>query len=87
MGLGNWVGMATEEFLFALPLTIAAVFGAGSPVGYSPGYTPAGGSGQPVELGTYTDKGHSGVQSAVDNLFNSPRVEQHPSQPPAPVTP
>jgi hypothetical protein len=85
--LGTWVGMAAEEFLFALPLTIAAVFGAGSPVGYSPGYTPAGGSDHPWNLSTYTDQGHSGVQRAVDNLFNSPSVEQHPSQAPAPATP
>jgi hypothetical protein len=77
--------MAAEEFLFALPLTIVAVFGSGSPVGYSPGYTPAGGSDHWWNVSTWTDKGHSGVQQAVDNFFNTPAVEQHPSGEPAPA--
>lgn len=84
-GLGKWAGAAVEEFLFALPGTLPAIFVAGSPAGYSPGYTPAGGSGHPWNVSTYTDKGHTGVQKVVDNLFNSPSVEQHPSQPPAPT--
>jgi len=84
-GLGTWVGAATEESLFALPLTLAAIFGPGSPIGYSPGYTPVGGSDHWWNLGTWTDKGHGGVQNAVDKLFNSPSVEQHPSQAPVPA--
>jgi hypothetical protein len=84
-GLGKWIGMATEEFLFSLPMTAVSVFGTGSPVGYSPGYTPVGGSDHWWNMSTWTDKGHGGVQRAVDNLFNSPSVEQHPSQAPPPA--
>jgi hypothetical protein len=87
-GLGKWAGAAAEEFLFALPGTLPAVFGPGSPLGYSPGYSPDGGSDHWWNLSTYTDPAHGGVQRAVDNYFNKPSVEQHPSQaPPAPAPP
>ncbi len=50
----------------------------GSPLGYSPGWSPVGGF-----LGNAEDQGQSKVQQAVDNYFNNPAVDQHPSQPPA----
>ncbi|WP_437648055.1 hypothetical protein [Sorangium sp. So ce362] len=90
--LGRYVGSAAEEFLFNLPGTLVAV-GVGSPLGYSPGWSPAGGwlgqketeiSGKKVNR---ENDAHRAVQRAVDNYFNSPDVEQHPSQPPASAQP
>jgi hypothetical protein len=78
--LGRYAGSIAEEFLFGLPVTLISVLGIGSPVGYSPGYTPVGGKG-----GGLLDRGHKGVQQAVDDLFNSPSIEQHPSTPPTPT--
>ncbi|KYF48087.1 hypothetical protein BE04_42455 [Sorangium cellulosum] len=80
--LGRYVGSAAEEFLFNLPGTLVAVGILGSPVGWSPGYTLVGGHG-----GNAVDAGHGAVQKAVDNYFNSPTVEQHPSHPPASAQP
>ncbi|CAN98315.1 hypothetical protein predicted by Glimmer/Critica [Sorangium cellulosum So ce56] len=79
--LGRYVGSAAEEFLFNLPGSLVAV-GIGSPLGYSPGWSPVGGW-----FGGKVDAGHSAVQQAVDNYFNSPAVEQHPSQGPASAQP
>lgn len=73
----------------ALP-TLAAVFGLGSPVGYSPGYTPVGGSNRPWQVGSITNAIATGTGNAAQgayNYFASPSVPQYGGTPaPVPAT-
>lgn len=77
LGGGTLARMLGEGFIDNILPAIASEL-LGSPLGYSPGWSPAGGLPGPL-----TDKGHTAVQQAVDNYFNNPSVEQHPSQPPS----
>jgi hypothetical protein len=72
--LGRYVGSGAEEFLFNLPGTLVAL-GVGSPLGYSPGWSPVGGYGGKAE-----DAGHGAVAQAVDDFFNEPAVGDFPMQ-------
>lgn len=74
----QWLGVAADQVLLSiLPAKVAGILGLGSPVGYSPGYTPIGGYG-----GSALDRGHGAAQRAIDKFFNTPAVEQHPSAAP-----
>ena len=61
---------------------ILAGLGVGTPIGYSPDLAPTS------QGGNLADKGQAaaahGIDSALDRMFNSPTLEQHPSAPPTP---
>jgi hypothetical protein len=61
---------------------ILAGLGIGTPIGYSPGWAPTS------QAENLADKGQEataeGIDHALDRMFNSPAVEQHPSAPPIP---
>ncbi len=95
--VGEWLSMAAGTFIrnesavlfgragaamvdAVVPTAIALLVG--SPVGYSPGFSPVGGgdlgSNQPQNV---IDRGHTGLTHAVDDLFNDPGVDDYGDYP------
>ena len=73
--LGQFLGQALEETLFAVPSTGAGLI-LGTPLGYSPGWSPIGGGDGQLE-----DRGHTAAQKAIDNFFGTSNVDEYPSGP------
>ncbi|HVT09944.1 MAG TPA: hypothetical protein VHO67_20920 [Polyangia bacterium] len=73
--LGRWLGQAAEELLFAAPGAGAGLL-LGSPLGYSPGWSPIGGGDAGAE-----DAGHEAAQKAIDKYLGTSDVEEFPSGP------
>ncbi len=79
----NWLGVAADALLLSiLPAKVTGIFLLGSPVGYSPSYTPVGGlPGGPL------DRAQGAGAQAIDDFLGTGNVEQHPSGPtPAPTS-
>ena len=85
-----------KQLLMAFLQLIGSTFGTGTPLGYSPGYTPIGQLGDPISAGH--DKLQELIDSAtgegkpslappapVTNYFNNPAVPTLPSAAPAPA--
>ena len=73
--LGQVLGQVAEETLFNIP-SVAASLILGTPLGYSPGWSPIGG-----QDGAMEDIGHDAAQKAVDKYLRTPEVDEYPDTP------
>ena len=92
--VGEWLSMAAGTYLRSetavlfgragaaivdniIPTAVAVLVG--SPVGYSPGFSPLGGGGlHPKQPQNVVDDAHKGLTNFVDDLFADPAVGDYP---------